>query len=83
MSDMSPSPAKNRNAAAQNYMTEDQTTQAMTRTNAYNSAQKIRLPKKTSIGPEHHGMSATIHTHNEAQELPNIKNTAKSKRTIN
>lgn len=80
---MSPSPTKTRNAQNQNFVTADDSTQAMTRTNAYNSAQKIRLAKKTSIGPDHHhGMSATIHT-NEKTDLPNIRNASKSKRTVN
>ena len=62
MSEMSPSPNKARNTHTNQFATEDSTTQAHTRTNAYQSAQKIRLAKKQSLVPEHHGMSATIHT---------------------
>lgn len=44
------------------YINEDMTTNEGTKFNNYQSAQKIRLNKKQSMGPDNHGMSATIHT---------------------
>ncbi len=46
------------------YITEDGTTQDMSRVGNYKSAQKIRLGKKTSVeaSPLHGGMSTTIHS---------------------
>ena len=48
------------------YINEDVNTAQEMKFNNYNSAQKIRLQKKTSVGADHHGMSATIHTTAEA-----------------
>ena len=66
------------------YITEgENSTQDMTRTGQYKSAQKVRLGKKSSADPGgHHGMSATIHTTADVDSLPNVKGAIRSKRTI-
>lgn len=78
------SPGRHRGRNANNFTTaDDATTADATRANAYQSAQKVRLAKKSSVegGNHMHGMSATIHTTNEA--LPNVRGASKSKRTLN
>ena len=78
------SPQRNRNGIG--YITDDQTTNDISRTNvgAYNSTQKIRLGKKSveQMSPSNHGMSATIHTSAEKEGLPNVRGASKSKRTV-
>ena len=69
------------------YITEDSTTQDMTRVGNYKSAQKIRLGKKTSVEASpmgHGGMNTTIHSHLDAghESLPNVRGASKSKRTV-
>lgn len=79
------SPQRARNAKTDRFTSaDDVTTNDQTRQNAYQSAQKIRLAKKSSVEAAiaHHNMSATIHTTEDVGQLPNVRGASKSKRTV-
>lgn len=78
------SPQRHRGRNGNDFATaDDATTADATRANAYQSAQKVRLAKKSTEPNNVHGMSATIHSTLDHDALPNVRGASKSKRTVN